>query len=121
MFSEFLIIFIDDGSWDAVVLEAHTSGVNSVSWAPATIPGALVQVTGGAPNVNVSKRFASCGCDNLVKIWAYRYYYVLYSVLSHLIFIERIGFFYSEDTKDWKEEETLEGHTDWVRDVAWAP
>jgi len=43
-----------------------------VSWAPATIPGALVQVTGGAPNVNVSKRFASCGCDNLVKVWTFK-------------------------------------------------
>jgi len=93
-----VLTFKDDGSWDAVILDAHSIGANSVSWAPATIPGALVQVTGGAPNVNVSKRFASCGCDNLVKIWAY-----------------------SEDTKEWKEEETLEGHTDWVRDVAWAP
>jgi protein transport protein SEC13 len=93
-----VLVFKDDGMWEAAVFEAHTSGVNSVSWAPATIPGALVQVTGGAPNVNVSKRFASCGCDNLVKIWAY-----------------------SEETKEWKEEISLEGHTDWVRDVAWAP
>jgi protein transport protein SEC13 len=91
-----------------------------VSWAPATIPGALVQVTGGAPNVNVSKRFASCGCDNLVKIWAYRYYHILHCF--HLIlFTKQTVFFYSEETKEWKEEETLEGHTDWVRDVAWAP
>ncbi len=44
------------------------------------------------------KRFATAGCDNLVKIWGYR-----------------------EDSKTWVEEETLEGHTDWVRDVAWAP
>ncbi|CAG8629470.1 1186_t:CDS:2, partial [Acaulospora colombiana] len=73
-------------------------GVNSVSWAPATIPGALVHITGGAPNVNVSKKFASGGCDNIIKIWTYR-----------------------EDSNDWKECETLEGHTDWVRDIAWAP
>ncbi|CAG8484714.1 14722_t:CDS:2, partial [Racocetra fulgida] len=26
-----------------------------------------------------------------------------------------------KDTNEWKDEETLEGHTDWVRDVAWAP
>lgn len=44
------------------------------------------------------KRFASAGCDNLVKIWGYR-----------------------EDSQSWVEEDTLEGHADWVRDVAWAP
>lgn len=44
------------------------------------------------------KRFATAGCDNLVKIWGYR-----------------------EDSQSWVEEEVLEGHTDWVRDVAWAP
>jgi len=30
-------------------------------------------------------------------------------------------FLYSEEAREWKVEETLEGHTDWVRDVAWAP
>jgi protein transport protein SEC13 len=51
-----------------------------------------------APAPTPIKRFASAGCDNLVKIWAYR-----------------------EDSQSWVEEDTLEGHTDWVRDVAWAP
>ncbi|CAG8550764.1 9838_t:CDS:2, partial [Diversispora eburnea] len=93
-----VLTFKDDGNWDAQIFDAHNIGANSVSWAPATIPGALVQITGGAPNVNVSKRFASGGCDNNIKIWSYR-----------------------EDVNEWKEDETLEGHTDWVRDVAWAP
>ena len=44
------------------------------------------------------KRFASAGCDNLVTIWGFR-----------------------DDTQAWVEEEVLEGHQDWVRDVAWAP
>ena len=44
------------------------------------------------------KRFASAGCDNLIKIWVF-----------------------NEQGGTWVEEETLEGHTDWVRDVAWAP
>lgn len=26
-----------------------------------------------------------------------------------------------DDAKTWKEEETLDGHSDWVRDVTWAP
>ena len=39
------------------------------------------------------------GCDNLVKIWSY-----------------------NEDSScSWVLEETLHGHRDWVRDVAWAP
>lgn len=44
------------------------------------------------------KRFASAGCDNVVRIWAYR-----------------------DDAQSWVEEDALEGHADWVRDVAWAP
>ena len=59
---------------------------------PNTLPG---QAPAAVPSV---KRFASAGCDNLVKIWGFR-----------------------DDTQSWAEEEVLEGHTDWVRDVAWAP
>lgn len=80
-----------------------------MSWAPATIPGSLITPSSGAnlqtgqphhPTNTVPsiKRFATAGCDNLVKIWGYR-----------------------DDTQSWVEEEILEGHTDWVRDVAWAP
>ncbi|KAG2185711.1 hypothetical protein INT43_002146 [Umbelopsis isabellina] len=88
----------EDGSWDTTSFDAHTIGCNAVSWAPSAIPGSLVQVTGGAPNVNVVSRFASAGCDNLIKIWSWK-----------------------EDQNSWKEEETLDGHSDWVRDVSWAP
>ena len=59
---------------------------------PAAVPG------GGSASLPTVKRFASAGCDNLVKIWGFR-----------------------EDTEKWVEEEVLDGHTDWVRDVAWAP
>jgi len=58
----------------------------------AAVPG------GGSASLPTVKRFASAGCDNLVKIWGFR-----------------------EDTEKWVEEEVLDGHTDWVRDVAWAP
>lgn len=50
------------------------------------------------PAVQSAKRFASAGCDNLVKIWGFR-----------------------DDKQEWVVEDILEGHTDWVRDVAWAP
>ena len=95
----------DDGTWGADVFEGHAIGCNAVSWAPAVQPGSLLvpqpsnTVPGQAPAaVQSVKRFASAGCDNLVKIWGFR-----------------------DDTQAWVEEDVLEGHTDWVRDVAWAP
>lgn len=119
----------DDGQWGADVFEAHAIGVNAVSWAPAVVPGSLLAPTpaaapssahpattttanatpattttattttgSAAAGAGAVKRFASAGCDNLVKIWGWR-----------------------EETQSWVEEEVLEGHVDWVRDVAWAP
>ncbi|RCH86024.1 GTPase-activating protein S13 [Rhizopus azygosporus] len=88
----------DNGSWETQMIDAHGIGCNAVTWAPAAIPGSLVQASGGNPNVNVVKKIVSAGCDNLIKIWGYK-----------------------EETKTWYEEETLDGHSDWVRDVAWAP
>ena len=81
------------------MFEAHAIGCNAVSWAPAARAGSLLALpsTGGARSAPV-KRFASAGCDNIVKIWGF-----------------------SEETQAWVEEDVLEGHTDWVRDVAWAP
>jgi len=102
-----VLTFKNDGQWGADIFNGHAIGCNAVSWAPAIQPGSLItpqQVTNipGQPATQTQspsvKRFASAGCDNLVKIWAYR-----------------------EDSQSWVEEETLEGHTDWVRDVAWAP
>jgi len=106
-----VLTFKNDGQWDADIFTAHAIGCNAVSWAPAILPGSLVtpqqapatatipgQPPTSTPQTFSIKRFASAGCDNLVKIWGYR-----------------------EDTQSWVEEETLEGHSDWVRDVAWAP
>jgi len=56
-----------------------------------------VQTTG--PTVPATqRRFVTGGSDNLVKIWSY-----------------------NPDMGTYSEETTLEGHQDWVRDVAWAP
>ncbi|KAN0078310.1 WD40-repeat-containing domain protein [Tylopilus felleus] len=95
-----VLTFKDDGQWVADIFHGHAIGCNAVSWAPATHPGSLIHPhQPGAPTPPAPfKRFASAGCDNLVKIWSFR-----------------------EDTQTWIEEETLEGHGDWVRDVAWAP
>jgi protein transport protein SEC13 len=97
---------VDDGQWDADIFNGHAIGCNAVSWAPAVIPGSLITpqqappAPGQPPSTQAPsvKRFASAGCDNLVKIWGYR-----------------------EESQSWVAEETLEGHVDWVRDVAWAP
>eukprot|EP01119_Soliformovum_irregulare_P008444 TRINITY_DN21560_c0_g1_i1.p1 TRINITY_DN21560_c0_g1~~TRINITY_DN21560_c0_g1_i1.p1 ORF type:complete len:308 (-),score=56.73 TRINITY_DN21560_c0_g1_i1:37-960(-) len=82
--------------WDnEKIPQAHQIGVNSVSWAPAIAPGSIVS---GSASQTPVKRLVSGGCDNLVKIWRY-----------------------SEQENAWRLEETLDQHTDWVRDVAWAP
>ena len=88
----------DDGQWGADVFEAHAIGCNAVSWAPAARAGSLLAPNTGVRRPSPVKRFASAGCDNIVKIWGF-----------------------SEETQAWVEEDVLEGHADWVRDVAWAP
>uniref|UniRef100_A0A4W3K0C3 Protein SEC13 homolog n=1 Tax=Callorhinchus milii TaxID=7868 RepID=A0A4W3K0C3_CALMI len=91
-----LLTHTGDGQWEVKkISNAHTIGCNAVSWAPAVLPGSLVdQPSGQKPNY--IKRFVSGGCDNLVKLW-------------------------KEEDGQWKEDQKLEAHSDWVRDVAWAP
>jgi protein transport protein SEC13 len=42
------------------------------------------------------KRLVSAGCDNTAKVWGC-------------------------SSGGWAQEALLQGHTDWVRDAAWAP
>ncbi|GAA5914210.1 hypothetical protein JCM8208_001519 [Rhodotorula glutinis] len=108
-----VLTFNNDGTWEASLFPAHAQGVTSVSWAPAVGIGALTSAGGGAPPAGGAgqgegqealqqvKRFATGGCDGLVKIWAF-----------------------NDSTKEWApdaSEHVLSGHSDWVRDVAWAP
>lgn len=87
-----------DGQWEVKKINnAHTIGCNAVSWAPAVHPGSLFD-SAGQKRSKVEKRLVTGGCDNLVKIWKMR-----------------------EADGEWEEEEKLEAHSDWVRDVAWAP
>ena len=94
----------DDGTWDASLFAAHNIGVNSISWAPSIIPSSLMAPQGAnnsqqpASGPKYIKKMATGGCDNLVKIWTF-----------------------NASTSQWVVEETLEGHSDWVRDVAFAP
>jgi protein transport protein SEC13 len=75
-----------DGTWTVQRIEnAHPVGVNSVTWAPA--------------GSNKTKRIASGGCDNTIKLWHY----------------DEVAIRWIQDGPP------LLGHSDWVRDVAWAP
>ncbi|CAH7671141.1 COPII-coated vesicle component Sec13 [Phakopsora pachyrhizi] len=98
-----VLSFNDDGSWDAPLFTAHPIGCNSISWAPPKAPSSLTSPlnnsnsNSGAPIE--TKKFATGGCDGLVKIWAL-----------------------NSKTGIWELSESLEsGHTDWIRDVAYAP
>lgn len=81
-----------DGNWQARKIDnAHPTGCTSVSWAPA-FPQDENQMSNGLS----AKRIASGGCDNVVKIWR-------------------------EDQNGlWQLDQTLTGHNEWVRDVAWS-
>ncbi|KAL8672168.1 MAG: hypothetical protein Q9168_003367 [Polycauliona sp. 1 TL-2023] len=92
---EVSVLEFNEGNWGHIKFPAHQMGVNAVSWAPAMVPGSLVS---SKPETGAQRRFATGGSDCVVKIW------------------------------DWNREEntytatlSLTGHTDWVRDVAWAP
>ncbi|KAJ3692159.1 hypothetical protein LUZ60_012509 [Juncus effusus] len=88
----------DGLTWDtAHIDQAHPVGVTSVSWAPALQPGSLVGPA-SAISAEYVQKLASGGCDNTVKIWK------LYN-------------------GSWKMDcfPALKLHSDWVRDVSWAP
>lgn len=92
-----ILEFKDDGTWDTRTFSAHSVGCNAVSWSPSTPPASLIR-TGKDQDLNHFKKIVTGGSDNLLKIWAY-----------------------SNEQNNWVIEEVLEGHTDWVRDVDWAP
>jgi len=90
--------FKDNGSIDNVTFPAHGLGVNSISWAPAIAPGSIVSSNPG-PGAAGNRRFVTGGCDNVLKVWAF-----------------------DQASQGYNQEgEALQGHTDWVRDVAWSP
>jgi len=75
---------------------AHTVGCNSVSWAPSAATSSLLDTT---KPYGLVRRLVTGGSDRTVKVWINK----------------------TEDDTKWKLEAKLDGHQDWVRDVAWAP
>lgn len=89
------IVSFSDNGWRAEKFDAHSMGCNSVSWAPYLRPGSAVAVTD-----LVNEPFlVTGGCDSFVKIWKIN----------------------PETLKGQLIDSPLKKHTDWVRDVAWAP
>lgn len=86
-----VLTFNEDGSWSVDLVTAHRSGCHAVSWMPSA-------ARDGAPDAPLTRCFATAGCDNVVKIWAF-----------------------SDEQNRYVEVDQLAEHKDWVRDVAFAP
>lgn len=84
-----VVDFNEDGTTSHVIFDAHAIGVNSASWAP---------FNNTSKETSPTRRFVTCGSDNLARIWSF-----------------------SKEKNAYIEEAKLEGHTDWVRDVCWSP
>jgi len=84
-------------TWSVEYLQDCPVGVNAVTWAPA---GSYLNNEN--PEAPESPRLATAGCDNHVRFWCF-----------------------NPEQGQWNETGSTAGsalaHTDWVRDVAWAP
>jgi protein transport protein SEC13 len=112
-----------DNSWSVDYINDNPLGVNSVSWAPSGAYSLLADTTssestGGDGGVDANAavaaeaaaaaaaeppRLVTGGCDNQIRFWIQQ-----------------------SETGEWIEDPSnaVEGgisHSDWVRDVAWAP
>lgn len=91
--------------WISKKHEAHSLGVNSVSWGPSFFPITFQnEDESNLSNSLAPMRFVTGGCDNLVKVWT----------ISENSQMED----YDSGLKILKSVD-LEGHNDWVRDVCW--
>jgi protein transport protein SEC13 len=90
-------------SWDPkVIRNAHEIGCNTISWGPSAPLASLTsqpdQQQTQPQQLQLQMRLVSGGGDNLVKIWVF-----------------------DNDSHEWRQDFVGDKHTDWVRDVAWAP
>jgi protein transport protein SEC13 len=95
--------------WISRKQEAHSLGVNSVSWGPSFNPITFQNEEDTSPsNTLAPLRFVTGGCDNLVKVWV-----LTQSNSNDANLVEDY-----DGIKNFKCTE-LNGHSDWVRDVSW--
>ncbi|PJF19571.1 SEC13-like protein [Paramicrosporidium saccamoebae] len=69
----------EEAVWDVKEWNAHQIGCNAVAWCPSARPDSLLSAmpSGTASDVPIfaEMRLATGGCDNLIKIWKYRFYF----------------------------------------------
>jgi len=90
------ILSYKNGAWDKKVVEsAHNMAAQAVSFAPGNSPSSLFAEGAEQP---AELRLVSGGDEAEAKIWKF-----------------------DAAADAWSLEDTLEGHEDWIKDVAWAP
>lgn len=87
-----------NNAWSVEYIQDNSLGVNAVSWAPH---GAYTDTSN--PDNVLPPRLVTGGCDNRIRFWTQ-----------------------SVETGQWVEDTSATidktiSHSDWVRDVAWAP
>ncbi|KAF1356130.1 putative nuclear pore complex subunit [Delphinella strobiligena] len=92
------VITFADNTFAHTIFQAHGLGVNAVSWSPSLAPGQLTSAQSATSQTQPLRRFVTGGSDNLVKLWDF-----------------------DPATQAYSSMCTLQGHSDWVRDVAWSP
>ena len=84
----------EDDTWTVEYVTDNALGVNAVSWAPHVA---------GTDGDGATMRVATAGCDNRIRFWTKK----------------------ASAGSQWEEDVAPLGqsvaHSDWVRDVAWAP
>jgi protein transport protein SEC13 len=96
------VISLVDNNWQDYSFEAHLGGVNSVSWGPAIPANALFSQN--AAEAAPAMRLVSGGLDNRVKMWRL-------DIAQGRWLEDKLVF----------DDQQQSGHSNWVRDVAWAP
>jgi protein transport protein SEC13 len=84
------------------IRNAHDIGCNAISWGPSAPLASLTQQPdqqqSQTQQPQLQSRLVSGGGDNTVKFWVF-----------------------DLDAREWRCDYEGHKHTDWVRDVAWAP
>ena len=93
---------VSGGGWQSVKIsnEAHAVGCTGVSWGQ-------------------NDEIASCGCDNLCKIWTRAGAQEGGGDSSN--YYNQNQQQQQQQQQQWRLKKELRGHADWVRDVQWAP
>ena len=91
-----------DNSWAVEYIQDNPLGVNAVSWAPHKAYCDEGEHAEGTASAGEYPRLVTGGCDNRIRFWV------------------------QQESGQWQEDTSAAlskglSHTDWVRDVAWAP